>query len=324
MATSIPDTMKAAALDRFGGPEVIGIKTLPVPQCGDDELLIRVDAAGVGVWDSWEREGAMVDMIEGGPRFPYVPGSDGAGEVVAVGKDVKDLKVGDPVYAFALGSSKGGFYAEFTAVKAKHAARIPKGMKVEQAASLAVDGITALRGLEDHLKLESGQRLLIYGASGGVGHIALQLARRMGAKVLAVASGKDGVELARRLGADAVVEGHHGDMEKACRDFAPDGLDAALTLACGDTCQTALKHVRKGGRIAYPNGVEPVPEGPEGIEAIAYDGIPSKKIFERLNELIEAGPFHLEVSHLYAMEEAARAQQEVLKHHVGKFALRIH
>jgi NADPH:quinone reductase-like Zn-dependent oxidoreductase len=325
MATPIPEKMKAAALDRFGGPEVLGIKTVPVPQCGDDELLIRVEAAGVGVWDSWEREGEMAQMIEGGPRFPYVPGADGAGEVVAVGKDVKGCRVGDRIYAYAFGNPKGGFYAEFTAVKAKHAARIPKGMKVEQAAALAADGITALRGLEDQLKLEAGQRLLVFGASGGIGHIALQLARRMGAKVLAIASGQDGVELARRLGADAVVEGHNGgDVETACRDFAPDGADAALVLACGNTCQVALKHVRKGGRIAYPNGVEPRPEAPEGIEAIAYDGIPSPKVLERLNELIEAGPFHLEVSHLYAMEEAARAQQEVLKHHLGKLALRIH
>ncbi|PTL82869.1 NADP-dependent oxidoreductase [Vitiosangium sp. GDMCC 1.1324] len=316
--------MKAAALDRFGGPEVLSIKTLPVPQCGDDEILIRVEAAGVGVWDPWEREGVMAKMIEGGPRFPYVPGSDGAGEVFAVGKNVQGFKEHDRVYAYAFGNPKGGFYAEFAAVKAKHTARIPKGMKVEQAAALAADGITALRGLEEHLKLEKGQRLLIFGASGGVGHIALQLARRLGAKVLASASGEDGVELARRLGADAVVEGHHGDVEKVCRDFAPDGLDAALVLACGDTCQTALKHVRQGGRIAHPNGVDPRPRGPKGVEVIAYDGIPSPEILERLNELIEAGPFHLEIGHLYSMEEAVRAQQEVLKHHLGKLALRIH
>ncbi|QSQ19111.1 NADP-dependent oxidoreductase [Pyxidicoccus parkwayensis] len=324
MATSIPDKMKAAALDRFGGPEVLGIKTLPVPQCGDDEVLIRVEAAGVGVWDSWEREGEMAGMIEGGPRFPYVPGADGAGEVVAVGRSVKGYKEGDRVYAYSFGNAKGGFYAEFAVAKAKHAARIPRGLKVEQAAALAADGITALQGLADHLALQPGQRLLLFGASGGVGHIALQLAKRMGAKVLAVASGDDGLELARRLGADAVVEGHRGDVEKACRDFAPNGLDAALVLASGDTCDAALKHVRKGGRIAYPNGVEPAPRGPEGIQVIAYNGDPDRGTLEKLNALIEAGPFHLEIGRLYAMEEAARAQQEVLKHHLGKFAMRIH
>lgn len=324
MAPSIPDKMKAAALDRFGGPEVLGIKTVPVPTCGDDEVLIRVEVAGVAVWDPLEREGEMAGMMKESPRFPYVPGTDGAGEVIAVGSNVRRFQVGDRVYAVAFLSPKGGFYAEFAVVKEKHAARIPKGMKVEQAAALAADGITALQGLEDHLRLQTGQRLLIFGASGGVGHIALQLARRLGARVLAVASGEDGVELARRLGAEAVVEGHHGDVEKACRDFALDGLDAALVLACNDRCLSALKHVRQGGRIAHPNGVEPPPQGPEGVEVIAYDGLPSQKTLERLNELIEAGPFHLEIGHVYAMEEAARAQKEVLKHHLGKLALRIH
>jgi NADPH:quinone reductase-like Zn-dependent oxidoreductase len=324
MAPSIPDKMKAAALDRFGGPEVLGIKTVPVPTCGDDEILIRVEGAGVGVWDSLEREGEMAGLMEGKPHFPYVPGTDGAGEVVAVGGNVRRFKVGDRVYATAFLSPKGGFYAEFTVTKEKHAARIPKGMKVEQAAALAADGITALQGLEDTLRLQAGQRLLIFGASGGVGHIAVQLARRLGARVLAVASGEDGVELVRRLGAEAVVEGHHGEVEKACRDFAPDGLDAALVLACNDRCLSALKHVRQGGRIAYPNGVEPIPQGPEGVEVIAYDGVPRQQTLERLNELIEAGPFHVEIGHVYAMEEAVRAQKEVLQHHLGKLTLRIH
>jgi NADPH:quinone reductase len=325
MSITIPDKMQAAALDRFGGPEVLGIKTLPVPQCGDDEILIRVDAAGVGVWDPWEREGEMAEMMGGSPKFPYIPGTDGAGEVVAVGKNVERFQEGDRVYAYGFGNPKGGFYAEYTAVKAQQAARIPKGMKVEEAAALAADGITALRGLEDHLQLKEGQRLLIFGANGGVGHIALQLAKRMGARVLAIASGDDGVELARRLGADAVAEGHKtDDVEKACREFAPEGVDAALVLACSDSCQRALQQVRRGGRIAHPNGVDPRPKGPEGVDVIAYDGIPSERVLERLNELIEAGPFHLNIGHLYTLEEAARAQQEVLKHHLGKLALRIH
>ncbi|WP_199732641.1 MULTISPECIES: NADP-dependent oxidoreductase [Corallococcus] len=324
MATSIPDTMKAAALDRFGGPEVLGIKTVPVPTCGDDEVLIRVEVAGIGAWDFMEREGQMVELIGGEPKFPYVPGTDGAGEVVAAGKAVKDLKVGDRVFGFALGSPKGGFYAQFTAVKASQAARIPKGLKVEQAAALGADGITALRGLEELLQIQPGQRLLIFGASGGIGHLALQFARRQGVKVLAVASGEDGVELARRLGAEAVVDGRKGDVAAACREFAPDGLDAALVLAPGDIAEAALQHVRKGGRIAWPNGVEPAPKAPEGVQATAYDGIPSPELLKKMNQLIEAGPFHLEIGRIYAMEEAAKAQQEVLKHHLGKYALRIH
>ncbi|GMU00205.1 NADP-dependent oxidoreductase [Corallococcus caeni] len=323
MPASIPDKMKAAALDRFGGPEVLGIKTVSVPTCGDDEVLVRVAAAGIGAWDWMEREGQMAEMLPGGPKFPYVPGADGAGEVVAVGKGVKDLQVGDQVYGSAFLSTKGGFYAEYVAVKGDQAARIPKGLKVEQAAALAADGITALRGLEDHLQLKSGQRLLIFGANGGIGHMALQFAKRMGAKVLAVASGEDGVDLARRLGADAVVDGRKGDVDKVCDEFAKEGFDAALVLASGDAAEKALQHVRKGGRVAWPNGVEPAPKVPEGIQGIPYDGIPGADVLKRMNALIEAGPFHLEIGRSYALEEAAKAQQEVLKHHLGKYTLRI-
>lgn len=325
MPTSIPQNMKAVALDHFGGPEVLGVKTLPVPECGDDEILIKVEAAGIGQWDEWERQGGMADLVEGGPRFPYVQGSDGAGEVVAVGRNITRFKVGDRVYAYGFGNPKGGFYAEYAAVKASNAARVPKGLTTEEAGALAADGITGLLGLEEHLKLKPDERLLVFGANGGIGHIAVQLAKRLGAKVLAIASGDDGVKLARRLGADAAAEGHRKEnVESACREFAPDGLDAALVLAGGDTCEAALAHVKKGGRIAYPNGVEPEPEGPEGVEVIAYDGIPSERAFERLNELIEAGPFHVNIGHLYAMEEAARAQQAALEHHLGKLALKIH
>ncbi|RKG74504.1 NADP-dependent oxidoreductase [Corallococcus exercitus] len=315
--------MKAAALDRFGGPEVLGIKTVSVPTCGDDEVLVRVAAAGIGAWDWMEREGQMAELLPTAPSFPYVPGADGAGEVVAVGKEVKDLKVGDQVYGSAFLSTKGGFYAEYVAVKGDQASRIPKGLKVEQAAGLAADGITALRGLEDHLQLKSGQRLLIFGANGGIGHMALQFAKRMGAKVLAVASGEDGAELARRLGADAVVDGRKGDVDKVCREFAPEGFDAALVLASGDAAEKALQYMRKGGRVAWPNGVEPAPKVPEGAQATAYDGIPGADVMKRMNALIEAGPFHLEIGRVYALEEAAKAQQEVLKHHLGKYAIRI-
>ena len=321
MATSVPETMKAVALGKFGGPDVLETVTLPVPACGDDEILIRVNAAGVGVWDPWEREGGMVEMLEGGARFPYVQGSDGAGEVVAVGRGVTRFSVGDRVYAVGFGNPKGGFYAEYAAVPARHAARIPAGMPIEQAATLAVDGVTALCGL-DRLRLQSGQRLLIAGASGGVGHLALQLAKRMEVRVLAAASGADGVELVRSLGADVAVDGHDRDaMIQACRDFAPD---AALVLACDDTIEMALRHVRPGGRIAHPNGVEPVPTGPEGVEVHAYDGIPDEKTLDRLNGLVESGPFHVAVSRIYPLQDAATAQEDVQRHHLGKLALRIH
>ncbi len=152
----------------------------------------------------------------------------------------------------------------------------------------------------------------------------MQLAKRMGARVLAVASGRDGVELVRRLGADAAVDGKRGDVKRAARDLAPDGLDAALVLVHGESLDPALAAVREGGRIAYPNGVSPAPSAPDGVTLLAYDGEPSPDAFERLNRLIAAGPFHVEVGRVYRLDEAARAHREIGKHHLGKLALRIH
>jgi NADPH:quinone reductase-like Zn-dependent oxidoreductase len=219
---------------------------------------------------------------------------------------------------------EGGFYAEYVALDEEVVAPIPKGLGAEEAGALGADGVTALRGLDDQLHLAAGEALLIYGASGGIGHLAVQLAKRMGARVLAVASGSDGVELVRRLGADAAVDGKREDVGRAARDFAPGGLDAALVLVHGESLAPALAAVRKGGRVAYPNGVEPAPAAPEGVQLVAYDGEPGRDAFERLDRLIAAGPFHVELGRVYPLDEAARAHREIGQHHVGKLALRMH
>jgi NADPH:quinone reductase len=318
MPASIPAQMKAAAFDRYGGPEVLHPETLPVPQPGPAQVLVRLDCAGIGVWDPYVRSG---ELELGSKRFPQVIGNDGAGEVVAVGDDARRFRVGDRVYAY---SFAGGFYAEYVAVDEDAIAPVPQGLSTADAGVLGADGVTALRGLDDQLHLSAGQTLMIYGASGGIGHLAVQLAKRMGARVLAVASGPDGVELVRRLGADAVVDGKRDDVARAARDFAPGGLDAALVLVHGESLAPALQAIRKGGRIAHPNGVEPAPEGPPGVPVLAYDGEPGREALERLNRLIAAGPFHVEVGRAYRLEGAARAHREIGQHHLGKLALRFH
>jgi NADPH:quinone reductase-like Zn-dependent oxidoreductase len=314
----IPETMKATAFDRFGGPEVLSTRTLAVPKVGDGEVLIRLESAGIGVWDPYVREGEF-ELAHG--TFPRILGNDGAGTVVAVGKDVTRGRVGDRVYAYTY---EGGFYAQYVAVKEEALALAPANLPTDEAGALGVDGITALIGLENMLQVQSGHSLLVYGASGGVGHLAVQLAKRMGARVLGVASGEDGVELVRRLGADAAIEGHSGDVARAVREFAPEGLDAALVLVHGDSLEEALESMKPGAKIAYPNGVEPAPSGPEGAAVLAYDGAPNPDTFERLNRWISAGPFHVELGRVYSLEDAARAHREIRHHHLGKLALRIH
>lgn len=165
--------------------------------------------------------------------------------------------------------------------------------------------------------------MLVLGANGGVGHAALQLARLMGARVLAVASGADGVALARRLGADAVVDGREGDVVAAAREFAPDGVDAALLTAGGDVARLVLSTLREGGRAAYPHGVEPEPRPVDGIQLQAYDADPCREALERLNRLVERGPFEVHISGIFQLEEIARAEEAVGRHHLGKVVLQI-
>ena len=321
MGTSI-ETMKAAAIDRFGGPDELRLHTLSIPPIQSDEVLIHVDTAGVGVWDPWVREGEFAQMSGEKPRFPYVLGAEGAGTIAELGANVKRFQAGDHVYGFQSLSAKDGFYAEYIVMKSADIAPVPQGLSLEAAGAMPADAITALCGLE-LLKLRSGENLAVFGASGGIGHLAVQLAKRMGARVLAIASGNDGVELCRRLGADIAVDGRGGDVVKATRTLAPKGLDAALLTAGGDRVGVLLDALRQGARAAYPNGVEPEPTSRPGVTMQAYDGRATGGLFDRLNRLIEMGPFTVCVSSTYPLERAGEAHRALGQHHLGKLALKV-
>jgi len=314
-------TMRAVAIDEFGGIEKMKPRKMPVPQVSTDEILVRVDTAGVGVWDPFEREGGFAKVYGMHANFPYVLGADGAGTIEEVGDQVHNLKRGDRVYGINLMSPKGGFYAEYTVVKASNAAMIPQALSTRDAGVLAVDGVTALDGLDKTLGLKAGESILILGASGGIGHLAVQLAKRMKARVLAVASGKDGVEFVKRLGADKVIDGHREDILKAAREFSPKGLDAALLTAGGKPAEQAITALREGGRAAYPNGVEDVPQKRDGLKVTAYNGEPGPQTFAKLNQLIGAGPFEVHIARTFKLEEAAEAQRALETHYLGKLAL---
>jgi NADPH:quinone reductase-like Zn-dependent oxidoreductase len=316
-------SMRAIALDRFGGPETLKVQTVPTPEAGADEILIHVESAGVGAWDPFEREGGFVEVLGITPKFPYVLGTDGAGTVAAVGKNVKELKEGDRVYAAELGNPKGGFYAQYAVVNADNASLIPSGLSMDQAAVLPSDGLTALKGLEDVLGLQPDESVMIFGASGGIGHLAVQLAKRLGARVFAVASGEDGVAFVKRLGADAAVDGRSDNVLDVAREFATDGIDAALVTAGGEATDRALSAIRLDGRVAYPNGVMPQPKAPHRVSLDAYDGEGGREAIDRLNELIEAGPFEVHLHRVFPLEQAAAAHAALEEHHLGKIALSV-
>ena len=184
----VPDRMKAAAIDRFGGPGEIKLRTLPVPQPGDGEVLIALHAAGVGEWDAAIRQGAW--RPPGRTKFPLIPGIDGAGIVVAKGAHVRRFRIGDRVYAYQFGK-RSGFYAEYAVADADNVAPVPPQLDFLQAGAAAANGLTALQGIDDALHLRRGQTILIFGATGSVGTLALQLAKRKQARVIATATGPD-------------------------------------------------------------------------------------------------------------------------------------
>jgi NADPH:quinone reductase-like Zn-dependent oxidoreductase len=143
----------------------------------------------------------------------------------------------------------------------------------------------------------------------------------MSARVFAVASGQDGVALAKKIGADAVADGHKDDVAAAVRDFARDGVDAALVTAGGPDVDKALAAVRDGGRIAYPNGVDPEPKGRQGVDVQSYDGTPDPNLIDEINRLIDAGSFHVHIGQTFRLDQAADAHRALETHHLGKLAL---
>jgi NADPH:quinone reductase-like Zn-dependent oxidoreductase len=312
--------MRAAAIDRFGGPAVLKVHTLPVPPVDDDEVLIALHTSGVGGWDADMRGGWWPFSR---PHFPVVLGTDGSGTVAAVGARVRRFKVGDKVYAYEWEIGKGGFYAEYVAVPAKGVAHIPKPLDLRHAGAIPVTGLTALQGIDDALHLKKGQSIIIHGASGGVGTMAVQFAKLRGARVFATASGREGVALVRRLGADTAVDGRSGNIREAVLQFASEGVDCVLAFV-GSKLAECLKALRRGGLLAYPNGIEPAPRKRKGLKIIAYDGVAGVREFERLNRAAKAAPLRVPIAATYPLAQAAKAHQRLAAGHVlGKVVLRI-
>jgi NADPH2:quinone reductase len=314
--------MRAVAINRHGGSEVLTMQELPVPEVGPREVLIAVHTAGVGGWDADIRDGWSPS---GRIHFPLVLGTDGSGTITQTGSRVRRFKTGDRVYGYTWNNPKGGFYAEYVAVHMDHAARIPDPpLDMKQAGAAAVTGLTALQGIGDHLNVQTGEHVMIHGASGAVGTLAIQFAKERGAKVLAVASGRDGVTLVERLGADLAVDGHGEDFVEAALAFAPKGVDAVLVLGSGDSVPRCLAVLRQGGRLAYPNGVEPALEKRRGLKIIAYDAEASVREFERLNTAIKKGHAQVPIAAEFPFEDAAQAHRRVEQGHVlGKIILRV-
>ena len=314
--SSVPETMRAAALDKGQDAESLSIHQLPVPKPGEGQVLIAVKTAGVGVWQAKYRPSESQDT-----HFPVILGSDGAGVIAAVGPGVHGFKVGDEVYG-----SNAAFYAEYVVVPTEKVAHVPKGVKPTEAGVLAISGLSALQGLDDVLGVKAGDKLIIHGAAGSVGTLAVQFAKLRGAKVLATVSDDAGAALVKRLGADVVINGRTTDITAAARTFAPDGVDAVLGLAGGDSlehCIDALRHDNRG-RVAYLYGMEPLPRPRYGARMVLYSYIAGRDEFQRLNKAVEAARLQVPIAAEYSLADAGQAHKRLAEGHLlGKIAIRV-
>lgn len=314
--------MNAMILHRYGGVDELQCARVPRPQVGPNDILIAVKAAGVGKWDAEERRGEYDGLFGMPATFPYILGWEGAGIVEQVGPDVRGLAIGNRVFAASMPLPRGGFYADYAVVDQEHVAPIPADLSFAEAATLAWDGLTALSGM-DLLKLTPGQTLLVFGASGGIGHFALQLAKARGIRVLAAASGEDGVAFARSLGAEQAVDGRKHSLAAVANAMAPNGLDAALFTAGGPAAEEALGMLKEGALAVYPNGVSAPPAARPSVSIQSYDGDRTRPALERLSKFVLDGHIKPHLAGQFPLSLAGDAHRALESHFVGKYVLEV-
>jgi NADPH:quinone reductase-like Zn-dependent oxidoreductase len=305
-------TMKAIVHERYGRPSVLELRDVDKPTVGDDQVLVRVHASSVNPADWYGVTGFFPTRIGNGLRRPDDPsvGADLAGSVEAVGKDVKDLQPGDEVYGVS-----GSSWAEYTCARADRIAPKPSNLSFEEAAAVPVAGITALQGLRDKGQVQPGQKVLINGASGGVGTFAVQLAKAFGAEVTGVCSTRN-VDQARALGADRVVDYTQEDFTKlgVRHDLMLDIAGSRSFLDCRRVLTPEATVVLIGGRMTY--------RGVAGLPHIAGTILKSKgrgqtvtffvanvttEDLAFLGEFFEAGKLKSVIERQYALSEALDA-----------------
>src|SRR6266581_3744505 len=315
-AQSATPRMKAVVIHEYGDPEVLKYEDIPRPEPNDDQLLIRVIAAGVNPVDGMIRSGMFAK--EGKRGFPIILGGDVAGVVEKVGSKITKFKAGDPVFAYVSLDNSGG-YAQYALVTEREAAPKPKSLTYVEAAAVPVVAMTAWQALVDTAKLGAGQTVLIHGGSGGVGSFAIQIAKAHGAKVIATASTAN-QDLLKQLGADVAIDYTKTRFEDVAKD-----VDAVLDPVGKETLARSYDVVKKGGivmsLVARPDRVELQKHGIRGASISVH---PDTADLTEIAQLVDAGKIKPVVTEVVPLSDAVKAQQQAATHHTrGKIVLRI-
>ena len=302
MVSMTNDTMRAATQHSLGGPEVLEVVDLPRPQPQTNEVLVRVRAAGLNPTD-WKHRAA--GRFLGQP--PFVLGWDVSGVVEAVGVGVARFAVGDEVFGMLSYPYGHGSHAEYVAAPARVFAKKPAGLDHVEAAALPLVSLTAWQMLIEYAQLTPGQRVFVHAAAGGVGHVAVQIAKAHGAHVIGTASGKKH-DLLRRLGADEMIDYRTEDFTETATD-----IDVVLDTLGGDTAMRSLRTLAPGG-IA----VSTVPVGPDdftteatrlGVRALRMLVDSSHADLTAIAGLVDAGRLRPEIAATFPLEEIAAAHR---------------
>ncbi|KUJ67246.1 alcohol dehydrogenase [Streptomyces albus subsp. albus] len=307
--------MKAVSYRGYGGPEALAYGELPDPKVGPDSVLVKVRAAAVNPVD-WKAQAGYLDGVLDAV-FPVIPGWDLAGTVVRPGVGVTEFRPGDEVIGYVREDflSRGTF-AEYVAAPVRTLARKPANLSFEQAAGLPLAGLTAYQSLTGALGVGPGDTLLVHAAAGGVGSMAVQIARHLGARVIGTA-GERNHDYLRSLGAEPVSYG--AGLAERVRALAPEGVSAVLDTVGGDTLTASTELLITGGRLASIADASVAEHGGRYVFVR-----PDTADLEALTELAEQGVLHVEVAAVFPLARAADAQRLSMEGHTrGKIAVTV-
>lgn len=308
--------MKALRIGGYGGSEALEIVDVARPNPGSSDVLVEVHAASVNPIDWKIREGHMKAFVD--IPMPHIMGRDVSGVVVDMGEDVESLSVGDAVFGSAA-ADRDGTHAEFVAIDSTLLAKKPDRIDHVDMASLPIAALSAYAGLVTHGNLAEGEKVLIHAGAGGVGVIAVQIAKQIGATVVTTAS-ESNAEYVRDLGADIVIDYRSTDFTKAVSDY-----DLVFDTMGGDIHLGSYAVLAPGGRMTYLNA-DPIPDEIPRDDVtvsnapVSYD----TASLERIAELVDSGAIKPQVSAVVPLAEAISAYDLSQTGHVrGKVVLRV-
>jgi len=309
--------MKAIQVRRVGGPEVLELADIPVSEPKPNEAVVKIAASGVNYVDVYYREGRYTTLL------PFVAGQEGAGEVVAVGYDVQSVKVGDRVaWTMLLGT-----YAEYAAVPADRLVKIPQGIDDRQAAATMLQGMTAHYLSHDTYPLKKGETALVHAAAGGVGLLLVQMAHKLGARVIGTVSTEEKAQLARAAGADEVILYTQVDFEAETKRLTGGkGVDVVYDSVGKTTFDKGLNVLRPRGYMALYGGssgavppFEPAALTQKGSLFLTRPSLgayiaTAQELQQRADavfDMVATGKLKLRVEHIYPLKDAAQAHRDL-------------